>query len=66
VEIAAAAAIRRAGLSMQRIRADIEFARKELKYGVSRDGRLTQWIPVAGPHGPAARTQALNESREWI
>jgi uncharacterized protein (DUF433 family) len=30
VEIAAVAALRRAGLSMQRIRADIEFARREL------------------------------------
>lgn len=31
VEIAAVAAIRRAGVSMQRIRADVDFARKELE-----------------------------------
>lgn len=32
-------------------------------YGVSRDGRLTQWIPVEGPEGPAARSKALDVSR---
>lgn len=31
IEIAAVAALRRAGLSMQRIRTDVEFARRELK-----------------------------------
>jgi hypothetical protein len=27
-------------------------------YGVSREGRLTQYIPVGGPSGPAARSRA--------
>lgn len=32
-------------------------------YGVSRQGQLTQWLPVEGPEGPAARREALDRSR---
>jgi hypothetical protein len=30
-------------------------------YGIGRDGRLTQWIPVDGPDGPAERARRQQE-----
>jgi predicted nuclease of predicted toxin-antitoxin system len=32
-------------------------------YGIGRDGRLTQWLPVEGPGGPAERACQLQEDR---
>ena len=32
-------------------------------FGLARDGRLTQYIPTSGPHGPEARREAMAARR---
>lgn len=51
-------------IAWPQIRQRLEEATAPFMYGVSREGRLTQYIPTTGPAGPAARAKATAEARK--